>query len=187
MGGITDATGGTVGTVTDTVGGITDTTVGTVTDTVGGTVGTQPAPDVATLATLTPPIASPAPGTTPSGVAATRAPPASPALAGATRALRSMLRSLSLPFATASSASAIDRLPAEPSAPGSRPAPNAPGPLGAPPATPSAGSGPSPSGGGYWLWLFASLFASAGLAVRLKVATAAWRSTATLALLERPG
>ena len=133
-----------------------------------------------------PPVASVAQGAPPAPDAATRTPSSSLDVAGALGALQSALRDLSLLLGPASGASAPDQLVTPPSdAPGSGPEPNAPGPLGAPTGT-ASGAGSSPFGG-YWLWLFASLFASAGLAARLMMAPAAWRSTAILALLERPG
>jgi hypothetical protein len=135
---------------------------------------------------IEPPIASVAQGAPPAGDDATRAPVVSFDIGQAVGALQSALRDLSLLLGPASSAPALDRLVASPSdAPGSGPEPNAPGPLGTPTQA-ASGAGSSPFGG-YWVWLFASLFACAGLAARLLVAPAAWRSTAILALLERPG
>jgi hypothetical protein len=117
----------------------------------------------------------------------TRAPPAWFDAAGAPGALQAALRDLSLLLGTGFSAPTVGGLvTALSEAPGPRPAPRAPGTPTTPAAGGLSGGGPGPFGS-YWLELLAFLIAFAGLAARFLVAPAAWRSTAIVALLERPG
>jgi hypothetical protein len=177
---VTGPVAGPTGPVTGPVTGITDPITAGITDPITGPITGITGPVTGPVTGISGPVTGPV---TDSVTGITDS--VTTARAGALSVLPATLANLPLPFgAVAGAPPNLAQLHSS-EAPGS-PAPSEPGPLGAPPAAPSAGAGPSPFGS-YWLDLVIFLFACAGLAARLTVAPAAWRSTAILALLERPG